>query len=170
MGNKTRGFIAIEDYDNEKSGVSVHLATIGFVGATYASETQNLDEIKDAIIGVILGEVRETSITDVFNESSAAVTDPVAQRELKWAVIYKDTSAFLDVANAVPNPAFNRLFKTEIPTANPALLDPTAKDKMDITTNPSAGLTLATTLNANMRSPYGGVIAVQEVLLVGRNN
>lgn len=170
MGQRTRGFIQIEDYDNEKSGVSVHLANIGIAGATYASETQNLDEIKDAILDVILGEVRETTITDVFTESSAVVTDQNAQRELKWAVMYRDTSQFLDVANSVPNQAFNRIFKLEIPTANPALLDPTAKDRMDITTAATPGLALKNSLEANMRSPYGGTITVLEVILVGRNN
>lgn len=167
MGQKTRGNITIKDFDNEKTTTQVRLANIGIAGATYASETQNLDEIKDAVIGVILGAVTETSITDVFTEPAGGAIPNTAQRELKWNVVYRDTSQYLDVGNTVPNYGYNQLFNMEIGTANPALLSAVAKDKMDISAG--AGLTLKNSLEANMRSPYGGTIAVQDVILVGRN-
>lgn len=164
----TRGAITIQDYDNEKSVVQVNLADIGFVGATYATETQNLDEVKDAIIGVILGEVRATAITKDFPESSAVVAAQQAQRENKWLVRYRDSSQFMDVANTIPNPGYLKIFTFEIPTANLALLSPDAKDHMIITAG--AGLTLKNSLEANYRSPYGGLISVLEIVHVGRNN
>lgn len=169
MGQKTRGNITIKDYDGEKTTTQVRLANIGIAGATYASETQNLDEIKDAIIGVIIGAVIESSITDVFTEPAGAALVKAAQRELKWNVVYRDTSQFSDALNTVPNYGYNQLFNMEIGTANTALLSsvPGAKDLMDISAG--AGLTLKTTLESNARSPYGGVIAIEKVVLVGRN-
>lgn len=169
MGQKTRGNITIKDFDGEKTTTQVRLANIGILGATYASETQNLDEIKDAVIGVILGQVIESAITDVFTEPAGGAIPNTAQRELKWNVVYRDTSQYSDAGNTVPNYGYNQLFNMEIGTANPALLStvPGAKDLMDVSAG--AGLTLKNSLEANMRSPYGGLIAVEKVVLVGRN-
>lgn len=170
MGQKTRGNITIVDYDGEKTTTQVRLANIGIAGATYASETQNLDEIKDAVALVILGNIVETSITDVFTEPAGGAVPNTAQRELKWNVVYKDMTQYSDAPlNAVPNYGYGQLFNMEIGTADPALLSavPGAKDVMDI--GAGDGLTFKNSLEANMRSPYGGTIQVQKVVLVGRN-
>lgn len=164
----TWGTISIRDHDREKSSVTVDLADIGLVGATYASETQNLDEIKDAIALVSLGTIENTVIHKRFPEAGGAPADPNAQRERKWLVRYQDTQAFLDVGNTIGNAGYLDIFTKEIPCAKLVDLLIPNTDRMDIETGD--GLTFVTSLEANMRSPYGGTISVLEVLLVGRNN
>lgn len=164
----TLGSIVVGDYDREKSVISVNLADIGFVGATYLTETQNLDEIKDAIAAVILGEIRSANLTKTFPESQAEVTNKNAQRERKWLVQYYDNKQFLDGANTIPNPSFLKNFTFEIPTADASLVVAPDADFMDITSG--VGATLKSTLESNYRSPAGGTITVTKVQLVGRNS
>jgi hypothetical protein len=152
----TLGSIIIGDYDREKSTVSVNLADIGYVGATYLTETQNLDEIRSA------------NLTKTFPESQADVTNKNAQRERKWLVQYFDNKQFLDGANLIPNPSFLKNFTFEIPTADASLVVAPDADFMDITAG--VGATLKSTLESNYRSPAGGTITVTKVQLVGRNS
>lgn len=164
----TWGTISIIDHDREKSSVTVDLADIGLVGATYATETQNLDEIKDAIALVSLGTIQGSTIHKNFPEAGGVPADANAQRERKWLVRYQDTQQFLDAGNTVGNAGYLQTFTKEIPCAKVEDLLIPNTDRMDIAAGD--GATFVASLNANMRSPYGGTVTVLEVLLVGRNN
>lgn len=164
----TRGSITLEDYDHEKSTIHINLADIGLAGATYASETQNLDEVKDAVALVSIGAIRNATIHKEFPESAAVVSDLNAQRERKWLVTYQDNAQFSDSpANLVANMGYLKKFNLEIPAAKVTGLLAAEGDKMILTAGD--GLTFKTSLEANIRSPYGGTITVIEVRLVGRN-
>jgi len=173
----SNGSIVIQDYDSEISLTNINLQNIDAIGADYGSITQDLDEVKDAILTLILGKVRKVNYGVIFPETEAAVTDKQAARETKWLVTYKDTTQFLDGANAIDNPGFGKVFTFEIATANRALLAANS-DTLDITTTASVGKLAADVFAANIRSPYNrsaeaGVTPTNQILsikAVGRNN
>jgi len=174
MARNTVGVVQVEDYDGEISSTSFNLQNIDQTGSNYGSVTQDLDELKDAILGVIVGQVRFSEVMKRFPESAAEVTDQSAQRERKWLVVMRDTLQYLDVANAISNPGFQKLFTLEIACADPSLLV-AHSDLMDVSAG--AGLTLHDGLEANARSPWNNnpeatITPTQEVVevrLVGRN-
>lgn len=147
----TRASIALADHENEKSNVLVWVQDIG--AANYASVTQDIDEIKDAIDGITLGTVLDAGFTKSFPETSGYPSgDPEAQRETKWLVTYQDNMQFLDELNTIANPGYLKVFTAEIPTANLALL-PAGKDELVLTT---AGVILdfVNSWQTNVRTPY----------------
>lgn len=166
------GTISIEDYNGEKSSLNVNLQDIDAAGTNYGSVTQDLDEVKDAILPLIRGVVRYAQLGVQFPESAAAVTDKEAAREAKWLVTYKDTTQFLGAANTVANPGFGKLFTFEIPTANRSLLS-NNRDELDLGVA-GVGQTAKLALEPNIRSPFNrtAVTPTNEVVsikYVGRN-
>jgi hypothetical protein len=169
----TQGFVTIEDMDHEVSTTSFWLQDVG--AGNFASVTQDLDEIKDAIITVIRGVVRQTGFTKTYLESFAVVTDEEAQRENKWLVTYRDTTQFLDVANTIANTGYGKVFNIEVATAKLTGLLLDDRGVMDINDG-GVGEAFKDVLQANIRSPYNHTAAgtptiqVIEVAHVGRNN
>lgn len=166
----TRGHVTIEDYNGEKTVTSFWLQDIG--AANFAAVTQDLDEVKDAIIPMIRGKVRSAGFTKEFPEDNTAVTDEEAARETKWLVTYRDTTQFLDVANTIANAGFGKLFNLEIGTAERTGHLVAGEDIADLTDVEVDAL--RDSLNANIRSPYNHTAnaPTQEVLrivYVGRN-
>ena len=166
----TRGSINIEDYSKEPTTSLFWLQDVG--AGNYAGVTQDLDDIKDAILTVILGEVRDVNMLKSFPESAAAVTDKTAQREFKWRYIYRDTLQFLDAGNTIANPGWGKTFDGEIGTADPDLVANNT-DYMDLTAG--VGLAFKTAFDANVRSPYnhtsavaGNKVDLLEMRLVGK--
>ncbi len=175
MAKNTYGTVSIEDYDKEITSVTVNLQNIDTLGTNYASIVQDLDEIKDSILSVIKGEVRDVTLHKIFRESASVVTDPEAQRETKWLVTMRDTLQFLDVLNAVPNPGYLQLFTFEIGTADLQWLTTAPpSDNMDV--DPGVlpvpvGFDFITSLAANCRSPWNNnpetaVVSTQVVVAV----
>lgn len=147
----TRATVAIADHEDERGTVLVWVQDIG--AANYASVTQDIDEIKDAIDGITRGTVREAGFSKVFPEGTGyPSTDPTAQRETKWLVTYQDNMQFLDELNTIANPGYLKIFTAEIPTADTDLL-PDGKDELVLTT---AGviLTFVNAWQTNVRTPY----------------
>ena len=167
----TRAFVTVEDFSKEQSTTQFWVQDIG-VG-NYASVVQDIDEVKDAIITMIDGEVRVAGYTKTFPESSAAVADPNAQRESKWLISYRDTTQFLDALNTVANAGYLKLFSAEVGTADKDLLTLAGSDELDLT---DGGVVEAfvTEWEANVRSPYNHTanapsIQVEKITIVGRN-
>ena len=166
----TKAFVTIEDYTGEKTTCRFWVQDVSALN--YDSVTQDIDEVKDAILGVIRGEVRQVGFTKTFPESSVAVADKEAQREEKWMVMYRDTTQFLDAANTIANPGYLKLFSLEVGTADLQKLDATAKDMADLTDAEVAQL--VTDFEANIRSPYNNsaqapTVEVVKIVHVGRN-
>lgn len=166
----TRSSFQVADYDNEVS--HTHLWVQDMSAANFDSVAQDVDELKDAILLVSLGEVRDAAIRKVYPESGALVTDPDAQRERKWVVLYRDMTQFLDAGATIANPGYLKLFTAEIACADASLLA-TNSDLMDVSAG-TDGETFVNSFEANARSPYNHtatspVIEVIEIRMVGRN-
>lgn len=167
----TRGSINIEDYSKESTSSLFWIQDVG--AGNYGTVTQDLDEIKDAVATVILGEIRDVNMLKGFPESAAAVTDKVAQREFKWRYTYRDIEQFLDVPGTIANPGWGKTFDGEIGTADPELVANNT-DYMDLTAG--VGLAFKGVFDANVRSPYnhtsartGNKVELLEMKLVGKN-
>lgn len=155
----------IEDYDFEKSVTGVNIGPLTVVNFT--AKRDAIDDLKAAIPGIILGEIRQTNINETFAESSDAVSDQNAQRERKWMVTMRDVTQFFDVDNTINNPGFGDLFQIEIPTAKASLL---AGNSDMLVLSVTAVATFVTALEAVANSPTGGnECEVVKIQLVGRN-
>lgn len=161
----TPGSIKITDYSDEDSFFQPNIdAALTPAAAIAALEAIITPAFNDAII---LGLPTTESVAFKGQSALAGPVSNLAQRELKWAVTYKDTSEFLDdPTNTVPNPYFGKLFTSELPTANPALLS-AGRDTLDLAD--VAVSPFVTAFEANAVSPVGGNVEVQQIRIVGRN-
>lgn len=166
----TQAFVSIEDFDGEPTTVTFWVQDIG--AGNYASVTQDIDEVKDAIIAAVRGEVRKTGFTKTFLESFADVTDEEAQRETKWLVTFRDTTQFLDAGNTIANAGFGKIFTLEIGTAllTGNLVSGTNLADLSVTEMDA----LRDAIQANVRSPYNHTANAPSILVlsiehVGRN-
>lgn len=171
---KANGSVIIEDVSGETGRSNVNLQDLDPTGTNYGSVTQDLDEIKDGILAVILGEVRHTNLAVKFPESAAAVSDVNAHRELKWLVTYLDNTPFLGAGSTVANPGYGQPFDFTIPTPDTSLCVP-GSDQVDLTD--AAWVAFIAAVEPNIRSPYNRAVAatvtaVNEIIsveLVGHN-
>lgn len=133
----------------------------------FTAKRAAIDTLKAAIGPLVLGEIRRSTITENFAESSDIVTDQQAQRETKWKISYRDVTQFLDVANTINNVGFGNVYDTELPTAKLALLSGNV-DTLDLTDPDVAAFIVA--FEAVQNSPTGGnEVEVIEIKHVGRN-
>jgi hypothetical protein len=169
----TKAFLTIEDYGGEKSVMSFHVQDVG--AGNYGSVTQDIDEVKDAIMRVIEGEVRVSGFTKTFPESADIVLDTSAQRERKWLVTMQDTTQFLDAGNTIANPGYLQLFSFEIATAKLELLGASRSDEVDYSLNLEPDpledpiliwAEVMGELEANVRSPWNHTAAVTPTQVV----
>lgn len=127
--------------------------------------------IQDIILGTITVERGQYTNTKL---GGTAPTDANAQRERKWLVKAVDTLEFLDdPVNAIQNPNFGLPVTMEIPTAR--FTDPTDVSMLlegtDIA-DPGHPLIAAfvSEFEGFFRSRAIGILEVQEIVAVGRNN
>lgn len=155
----------IQDFDAEKSTMSVNIGPL--TAANFTAKRDAIDDLKQALDGMIAGEIRQTSITESFAESTAAVTDENAQRESKWLAVLRDVTQFFDVGNTINNVGFGNLFTVELPTALLSLLSGNS-GVLDLAL--PAVASFVTALEAVANSPTGGnEVEVVEIRHVGRN-
>lgn len=158
--------ISIEDYDFEKTSMQLNVGPL--TAANFTAVRDAIDDLKNAIPALILGEVRRTTISEVFAESTAAVTAKAAQRESKWLITYRDVTQFLDVGNTINNVGFGNLYTVELGTADLSLLENNS-DELDLTI--AAVATFVTAFEAVQNSPTGGNdIEVVSIRHVGRSS
>lgn len=156
------------DYSNEKSSYEVNVPDI--TPANLASTETFFANLWTAISPLVLGNQVARRFPVVISFTGTPPADPEAQREKKWRVHYKDTSAFLDAPdNTVPNPYYGRSFSFTIPTADLADGNVIAgTDVCDISIDP--WLTVVGLLQTGAKSPVGGSITVTKVNFEGANN
>lgn len=155
----------IEDFSKEKSTFSINVGPI--TAANFTALRDAIDDLKLVMDNLMLGEIRRTNITEVFAESTAAVTDVNAQRERKWLVTYRDNTQYLDVGNTINNTGFGQLYNVEVPTAKLSLLD-FESDELDLSI--AAVAAWITAFEAVAQSPTGGdEIEVVSIRHVGRS-
>lgn len=154
-----------EDYNFESSNSGVNIGPL--TAANFTAKRAAINTLETAAQAITLGELRRTSINEVFAISSAAVSSVNAQRERKWLVTMRDNTQFFDVANTINNPGYGNLFKGEWPTADLSLLTGNS-DTLDLTV--TAVATFVTALEAVANSPTGGnECIVTKIEHVGRN-
>lgn len=145
--------VRFKDYDNEAASFGIRSPIITALNFD-AQETLRdafLAALDDIVVGLRVGG-------DWGNRDLVALgpsDDEEAQRELKWLVQYHDTGTL-------------RSYTVEIPCADLLHLDPQDRANAEIG---DAGHVDAfiTAFDAFVRSPTGGVTAVDEITLVGRN-
>ena len=160
------GGFSFLDYDGERS--TTGFTTGAITAFSLPGTLTEFGALRDAIAGITLGTITSESLK-VFETklANARPTDPQAQRETKWLVVYEDVTAFFDdPVNAIPNEGYRKVFTLEIPTADLDLLM-TNSEQMEI--GSGAGAAFVTAFEALARSPYGGAVNVLEVRHVGRN-
>jgi hypothetical protein len=156
---------SFEDYNFESSNTGVNIGPLS--AANFTAKRAAINTLETAVQAITLGELRRTSINEVFAISSASVTDKNAQRERKWLVTLRDNTQFFDGANTINNPGYGNLFKIEVPTADLSLLSGN-NDQLDLTI--PAVATFVTALEAVANSPTGGnECVVTKIEHVGRN-
>lgn len=157
--------LSVEDYDGEKSRFSVNIGPL--TAANFTAKRDAIDDLKNALPPIIRGEIRQTTVNETFAESSADISDQLAQRESKWLVTLKDVTQFFDVGNTIANPGFGNLFNIEIPTADVSLL---ANNSDELSLVDVAVAAFITALEAVAESPTGGPdVNVVKIRHVGRN-
>jgi len=159
---------AIEDYDypvnKKRSSSSVNIGPL--TAANFTAKRAAVNTLEAAIQGLILGELRKTTISENFAISSNPVSDPNAQRGVKWLVTYRDDTQFLDVGNTINNVGFGNLYDLEIPCADPNLLA-NNDDTLDLAGTEAAAF--VTAFEAIQNSPTGGnTCTVVSIRLVQR--
>lgn len=173
MPSNTATFTFAEYGDKKEAKPSSFSVNIGpLSAANFTAKRDAIDDLKATLPGLTRGEIRKTSINEVFAESNAAVTSPEAQREDKWLVTYRDETQFLDVANTINNAGFGNLYQKEMPTADRALLTG-GSSELNITpvTGNAAALAFITAFEAVENSPTGGnEINVVSIAYVGRGS
>lgn len=143
--------LSFVDYSGEVSSVGGFFPTLN--AGNIAAQTALMDDLRDAIEGVSLGNLQKD--TRLLSETKFAVanaTNPFAQRELKWHVQMRDTNGN-DVS-------------MEIPCADLSLLSP-GTDILDVTTTEGAALVAA--VNAGQKSNDGESVTFVQAYVVGRS-
>lgn len=143
------------DYSGERSTVSMFNGPI--TAGTIAGFLTAFGGMRTAIDGITLGTMsKEKWVGDDTLLSNALPANAFAQRELKWLVVYRNTVS-------------NKIYTLEIPTADPTGRLIAGTDRADLAEANTAAF--VTAFNAFARSPENDTdaVAVQEILLVGRN-
>lgn len=155
MATKHYNTVTILDYSNEKSTVTINNGSV--TALTIAAYLAQLGDLHNAIDGIVLGTVAETSwVGDKTVLAATPPTNVFAQRELKWLVSYE---------NAVSH----NKYTFEIPCADPTGRLVPGTDKADLTNTEMAAFVSA--FEAVGRSPENDVdgVNVLGITLVGRN-
>jgi len=148
--------LSFEDFSQEKSTMRLVITqlTAGNVAATEALLATLLSSIQAITLGAVRQEVVKWRVDDV---DVAAVTDPLAQREIKALVSYHD-----DVTG--------KKYRTEIPTLDLVTIGLVAgTDFVDLADTQAAAFVAA--FEAVVKDPDTGLntVTVDTIKFVGRN-
>lgn len=166
------GILTVVDYDGETSNITLNFLDVDDALATFETAVGDLDAIQSSIAPLITGQWRSKKINATYPESTDAVTNSQAARELKWLVTCVDTTRYLGLLFTAPNPMYGKKFSFEIPTAWRAALD--GNDNSDSLQLSDYGALVAA-IEANVRSPWNHTAAltptieVLSIRCVGRN-
>lgn len=155
-------YVGQNDHDGERSGTSINWSSID--ETNFTSAFANMTILKARIDALTLGTIAETTVTFRTRISNAPSSNPQAQRETKWLVLYEDVTP--ELATGISNAGFGKLFTLEIPCADLSLLSPNS-DEIDYTS--AAYTNFKTAFETHARSPYGGQPRIISMRHVGRN-
>lgn len=144
--------MTIVDHNGETS--TVGLSGVNFTSATYDTVAGDQDTLQAAIEAIILGNpTRVVREAEVIDAAGAPPATPWAQREVKWLVMYHDTTT-------------GENYRREIPTADLELLSAGTEI---LALDTGVGLTFKQAFEAYVRSDAGNVVAIDRVVFVARD-
>lgn len=156
--------LTLVDYNGETSRMSINIGVVTV--ATIASRLSQAADLRAAVLNLTLGNQKSDSMTAFkTNISNNLPANTSAQVERKWLVTYADDTQFFDLAQAIPNEGFGKLFNVEIATADDSLLENNS-EFLDLGGPEAAAF--VTAFENMARSPYGGQPVVLSMELVGR--
>lgn len=165
MGQQNNVSFSVEDFNGEKSRMSINTGPITLLNFTAYHDA--IDDLATTMAVICAGELRNVAITENFPKSPAAITDQNAQRESKFLVTYRDITPWLDGGNTIANTGYLNLYSVELPAADLSYLLPNS-DLVDLADADVAAFVAA--FEAINNSPTGGnEIEVVTIRHVGRN-
>jgi hypothetical protein len=144
--------LSVVDYGGETSRTAVYTPVL--TAANFDATMALIDTLITAIGNLILGNVWKqvrTAIETLGTKTPPA--DEEAQRELKWSIVYEDSTTY-------------HRYRVEIPTPDCTLLVANT-DLLDLSAG--AGAAFKTAFEAVALSPVGNAVEVIEGRLVGRS-
>lgn len=152
------------DYSNEKATFTGNIPTV--TAANLAATLGLVSDLVDAIDDIVLGNLNKRTMSIITLVSATLPASAEAQRENKWLIHYRDTTA--NLAAGVTNPYFGRSFSTSLGTAE---LDGHLATNSGFADLANADIAaFVTTFEAIARSPSGGAVDVTAIEHKGRNN
>lgn len=151
------------DHGGEKSSFTGNVPTI--TAANIAATTTLINNLVAAIDDIILGNLNKRIASVITLGSASLPASEEAQREEKWLIHYRDTTA--ELAAGVTNPLFGQQFVTSVGTAELTGHLGVNSDFADLAETEIADF--VTSFEALARSPAGGQSDVTAIEHVGRN-
>lgn len=148
------------DYDGEPARTTFN--TVEIDELNLVAQTAAANALRTAINALVLAPVESAMITDRIWDAVTAITNPFAQREIKWVVIVQDAEG-------------NKFKANEFPTANLDLLENNSKylvksGNIVVTAAAADVQAFITAYEAFAVGNTGLALTVWDVYQVGRNN
>lgn len=158
--------ITIRDYSNELTRTKIN--TVDITAANLAAQTALLTTLVNEISPIINGNIAEWRFKVVTPGASTPPSNAEAQIEKGWLVHYVDNSPFLDPGtDLVPNPGYGEPFTMTWYTADYTGHLVLNTDLADLTN--ADVIAFVDAFEDLYVSPYGGVVVVTSIEVVGVN-
>lgn len=146
------------DYDGERGSTSIN--TVEITSANFDAQQTLVDDLRVAMNALTLEPSDRVVITDDVWNTLVFSTDPLAQREIKWAVIVSDGTT--------------RYKANEIPIADLSILENNSKyivknGAVSVVGSATEVQAFITAYEAVARTRTGVALQVVDVYQVGRN-
>lgn len=89
-----------KDFDNESARMTIN--TVEITAANLDAQATLITTLRTSMNNLTLAAVEQAVITDNVWDNVVVVTDPFAQREIKWTIIVRDTAGNQYKANEIP--------------------------------------------------------------------
>jgi len=150
------------DFSGEVSSMSGFIPTV--TDTNFAATATLINNLVAAIDEIVLGNLNKRVTSIVTLGSALLPTDAEAQREEKWVIHYRDTTA--NLAAGVTNPLFGKQYHTSLGTA---MLTGHMAGNTDDAALTGDFATFVTAFEALARSPSGGAADITKIVFRGRN-
>lgn len=148
------------DYDTEPASMTVN--TVEITAANLDAQATLAAALRTALNGITLAGVEQVVITDNVWDTVVPVTDPFAQREIKWTIIAQDAAG-------------NKFKSNEVPMANLDLLENASKyivknGNVTVVAGATEVQAFVDAYEAFAVSNTGSALTVIDIYQSGRNN